>query len=200
MRVLLDASVDAKTLVRIERILESEALIEQVGSLAVRSAGRYVFLEATLRLRTDDLVRAHAASRQLEGQIRAAIPAVERVSLHLEPSRRDILHVATPLASPQGEISSEFGEAPHFGLADVRRADAQVLRQQIVANPHRAVDKQKGILVAEWLVRQGIDMLITTRAVNKGPGYVLREAGVEMRLAQTTRLADELTRLRPEAV
>ena len=75
-----------------------------------------------------------------------------------------------------------------------------MLRQQIVANPHRAVDKQKGILVAEWLVRQGIDMLITTRAVNKGPGYVLREAGVEMRLAQTARLADELALLRPEVV
>ena len=81
MRVLLDASVDAKTLVQIERIVESEALIEQVDSLAVRSAGRYVFLEATLQLRTDDLVRAHAASRHLEGQVRAAIPAVERVEL-----------------------------------------------------------------------------------------------------------------------
>jgi len=46
--------------------------------------------------------------------------------------------------------------------------------------------------VAEWLVEQGIDVLITVRAVNKGPSYVLREAGVEMRLARTARLADEL--------
>ena len=144
MKVLLDASVDARTLAQIERILESEALVEQVDSLAVRSAGRYLFLEATLRLRTDDLVKAHAASEHLEAQIRAAIPAVERVSLHLEPRRRDILHVAVPLASLEGEISSEFGEAPVFGLAEVRTADGQVLRQEIVENPHRESRSRRG--------------------------------------------------------
>ena len=37
--------------------------------------------------------------------------------------------------------------------------------------------------------------LITVREVNKGPSYVLREAGVEMRRARTTRLADELALL-----
>ncbi len=43
-------------------------------------------------------------------------------------------------------------------------------------------------------------MLITVRAVNKGPSYVLREAGVEMRRARAARLADELALLRPDAV
>ena len=200
MKVLLDASVDAKTLAEVDGILAGEALLERVDALAVRSAGRYVFLEATLRLRTDDLVKAHAASEHLETQIRAAIPAMERVSLHLEPRRREILHVAVPLVAPEGEISSEFGEAPVFSLAELRTADGQLLRQEIVENPHRAIEKQKGILVAEWLVGQGIDMLITVREVNKGPSYVLREAGVEMRRARTTRLADELALLHADVV
>jgi cation diffusion facilitator family transporter len=192
MKVLLDASVDAGTLTQIRRILESEALVSQVDSLAARSAGRYLFLEATLHLRTDDLAKAHAASERLEAQIREAIPAMERVSLHIEPRRREILHVAVPLASPAGDISSEFGEAPFFGLAEVRTADAQVVRQDVVENPCRGIEKQKGILVAEWLVGQGIDVLITVRDVNKGPSYVLREAGVETRRAGAARLADEL--------
>lgn len=195
MKVLLDASVDANTVAQIDRILAEEALIEHVDALAVRSAGRYVFLEATLRLRTDDLVKARAASEHLEAQIRAAIPAMERVSLHLEPRRRNTLRVAVPLTSPEGEIGSEFGEASYFGLAEVRTADGQVLRQEIVENPHRAIEKQKGILVAEWLVGQGIDVLITLREVNKRPTYVLREAGVEMRRARAAHLADELALL-----
>ena len=199
MRVLLDASVDAKTLAQIDRILGSEALIEQVDALAVRSAGRYLFLEATLRLRTDDLVKAHAASEDLEARIRAAMPAVERVNLHLEPRRRDISRIAVPLTSADGEISSEFGEAPHFGLAEVRAADGDVLRLRVLANPQLGVEKQKGILVAEWLVGHGIDVLITVRDVNKGPSYVLREAGVEMRRARAERLADELALLRRAA-
>ena len=195
MKVLLDASVDAKTLAQVDRILAQEALIEQVDARAVRSAGRYLFLEATLRLRTDDLVKAHAASMHLEAQIRVAIPAMERVSLHLEPRRREILRVAVPLASPEGEISSELGEAPSFGLAEVRTADGDLLHQEVLPNPQLGAEKQKGILVAEWLVGQGIDMLITVREVNKGPSYVLREAGVEMRRARAARLADELALL-----
>lgn len=198
MRVLLDASVDAKTLAQIDRILGSEALIEHVDALAVRSAGRYLFLEATLRLRTDDLVKAHAASEHLEAQMRAALPAVERVNLHLEPQRRDIRRIAVPLASADGEIASEFGEAPHFGLAEIRTADGDVQRLTVLANPRLGTEKQKGILVAEWLVGQGIDELITVRDVNKGPSYVLRQAGVGMRRARAERLDDELALLRRE--
>ena len=200
MKVLLDASVDAGTLTQIQHLLESEPLVSTVESLAARSAGRYLFLEATLRLRTDDLSKAHAASEHLEGQVRAAIPAIERVSLHIEPRRREILHVAVPLASPEGDISSEFGEASYFGLAEVRAADGEVLRLEALPNPQLGAQKQKGILVAEWLVGQGIDVLITVRTVNKGPSYVLREAGVEMRRAQAARLADELALLRPNAL
>ena len=198
MKVLLDASVDAVTVAKIQSILAAEALVEHVDELAVRSAGRYVFLEATLRLRTDDLVRAHAASRRLEGQIRAAIPAVERMSFHLEPQRHDVVRVAVPLASPDGAISGEFGEAPYYCIAEIRTADGDVLRQEVVDNPQRAVEKQKGILVAEWLVAQKVDVLISRRAVNKGPSYVLREAGVQTRTARTARLADELALLRPD--
>ena len=199
MKVLLDASVDAGTLAQIRDLLESEPLVSQVDSLAARSAGRYLFLEATLRLRTDDLATAHAASQHLETQIREAIPAMDRVSLHIEPRRRETIHVAVPLASPEGEISSEFGEAPHFGLAEIRATDGDVLRQLVLANPHVGIEKQKGILVAEWLVGQRIDVLITVRAVNKGPSYVLREAGVDMRRSRSARFADELALLRLDA-
>lgn len=198
MKVLLDASVDAGTLTQIRHLLESEPLVSQVDSLAARSAGRYLFLEATLRLRTDDLAKAHAASEHLEAQIREAIPAMERISLHVEPRRRDTLHVAVPLASPEGDISSEFGEASCFGLAEVRAADGEVLRQEVLPNPQLGAQKQKGILVAEWLVGQDIDILITVRAVNKGPSYVLRQAGVDMRRAHAARLADELALLGSE--
>ena len=184
MKVLLDASVDAATLSRIEGILTSEALVQQVDGLAVRSAGRYLFLEATLRVRTDDLAQAHAASERLETEVRAALPTIERVNFHVEPRRRDTLRIAAPLGSPDGEIADDFGEAPYFGLAEVRTADGHILRQQVLPNPHLGVATQKGILVAEWLVGQAIDVLITRRAVKKGPSYVLRQAGVEVRETQ----------------
>ncbi len=192
MKVLLDASVDAPTLSRIEGILTSEALVQQVDGLAVRSAGRYLFLEATLRVRTDDLAEAHAASERLEAEVREALPSIERVNFHVEPRRRDTLRIAAPLASPEGEIADGFGEAPYFGLADVRTSDRRILRREILPNPHLTADKQKGILVAEWLVAHGIDVLVTREPVKKGPGYVLRQAGVDGRETQEARFTDEV--------
>jgi len=197
MKVLLDASVDAAVKAQIEGVLATEALVAQVDALAVRSAGRYLFLEATLQMRTDDLARAHAASERLEQRIRAEIPAIERVNFHVEPRKRDVWHVAAPLAAPSGEISSEFGEAPYFGFAEVHDADGRILRQEIVENPLLGLEKQRGILVAEWLVGRGVDVVLTPRPVNKGPSYVLREAGVDARLAQRASLSDELAEWRP---
>lgn len=70
----------------------------------------------------------------------------------------------------------------------------------MLPNPQLGTEKQKGILVAEWLVGQTLDMLTTVSGVNKGPSYVLRGAGVEMRPAHTARLADELALLGHELV
>jgi cation diffusion facilitator family transporter len=192
MKVLLDASVDAPTLQRMRQLLCSDPLVERVDALAVRNAGRFVFVEATIGLRTDDLTKAHAVSERLEAEVTRSIPSVDRVVLHLEPRRREVLRAAVPLLSPDGEISAEFGEAPFFAFADVRTQDGQVLRQEVLENTRRASQRQKGILVAEWLVQQGIDVIVTARQINKGPSYVLREAGVDMRLAQTLRLTEEL--------
>jgi cation diffusion facilitator family transporter len=194
MKVLLDAAVDAETTARIERIIAGEALVDQVDELAVRSAGRYLFLEATLRLRTEELSRAHAASERLERRIRAEVPAIERVNFHLEPRRRETWRLAVPLATPEGRTSGEFGESPYFAVVELRVPDGSVARQEVIANPVMGVEKQRGILVAEWLVGRGIDTLITQRPVNKGPRYVFGEAGVELRDGLGASLSEELAR------
>jgi len=195
MKALLDASVDAETLSRIRDILGSGALVQQVDGLAVRSSGRFLFLEATLHLRTDDLARAHAESHRLEGEVRSALPTIERVNFDLAPPVRDTLRIAAPLATRDGELSAEFGGSPYFGLTEVRTADGHVLRRDVLPNPHREAEKQKGILVAEWLVRQGVDVLVAREDVKKGPGYVLRQAGVDVRTTRAARLDEEVAAL-----
>lgn len=193
MKVLLDAAVDSATAAEIERVLSGDALVDQVDDLAVRSAGRYLFLEATLRLRTDDLALAHAASERLEQRVRAEVPSIERVNLHLEPRRREVWRVAAPLADRDGRLSQEFGEAPYFAVVQVRVADGEVLGREVAVNPALDAERQRGILVAEWLVGRGVDALVTSQPVNKGPRYVLEGAGVELRAARGDGLDDQLT-------
>jgi predicted Fe-Mo cluster-binding NifX family protein len=75
----------------------------------------------------------------------------------------------------------------------VRTDDNQVERQEVLSNPHRDVDKAKGIRVGEWLVGLKADVVLLQEDVHgKGPAYVFADAGVETRLTEATSLAQVL--------
>jgi predicted Fe-Mo cluster-binding NifX family protein len=191
MRVLLDASLDAETLNQVRAVLDAEPAVTEVRSLVGRNAGRYRFLEAEVALRVDDLAKAYAISQRLEAAVRAQVPHLERVLLHYEPQVRTHRRYAVPLADSDGAVSQHFGEAPYFALVTVRSADGRVERQEVLANPHRDVEKAKGIRVAEWLVTLKADVvLIRENLHGKGPEYVFADAGVAIRGTEAATLAE----------
>jgi cation diffusion facilitator family transporter len=193
MRVLLDASLDNETLDQVRALVDAEPTVAQVRSLVGRNAGRYRFLEVDVALRVDDLERAHAVSERLKRTIREQVPHVERVLIHYEPQVRTHVRYAVPLADAQGAVSEHFGESSYFALVEVRLADGQIESQQILANPHQAVEKAKGIRVAEWLVSLKTDVALLREDVRgKGPAYVFADAGVEVRLTESATLAEAI--------
>jgi cation diffusion facilitator family transporter len=190
MRVLLDASLDAETLAEVREIVDAEPTVTEVRSLAGRNAGRYRFLEIDVALRVDDLEKAHMASQRLEKAIREQVPHVERVLIHYEPQVRTHVRYAVPLADAGGMVSEHFGEAPYFGLVTVRLADGAIERQEVLVNPHQAVEKAKGIRVAEWLVGLKTDVVLLREDLRgKGPTYVFADAGVDAKSIQAGTLA-----------
>ena len=194
MRVLLDASLDAETLDQVRAILEAEPVVTEVRWVVGRNAGRYRFLEADLVFRVDDLEKAHTVSQRLERAIREQVPHVERVLIHYEPQARTHVRYAVPLTDTGGTTSEHFGESPFFALVTVRLAGAQLEHQEILANPHLAVDKAKGIRVAEWLVGLKTDAVLLREDVQgKGPAYVFADAGVEVHLTRASTLAQAVT-------
>jgi cation diffusion facilitator family transporter len=199
MRVLLDASLDAETLNSIREIINSEPGVAEVKWVTGRNSGRFRFIEAEIVLRFRDLEKAHAATQRIEQNIHQAVPHVDRVLIHAEPLERTHRHYAVPLADLQGTVSEHFGESPYFALLTLRLADGEVEQQQVVANPHTAVPKAKGIRVAEWLVTQKVDVVLLRESLQgKGPTYVFGDAGVEMRITTAATLADVLATLTDE--
>ena len=195
MRVLLDASLDAETLDQVRAVVDAEPTVTEVRSLVGRNAGRYRFLELDLSLRVDDLERAHAVSQRLERTIREQVPHAERVLIHYEPQMRTHLRYAVPLADTLGTVSEHFGESPYFALARFRLADNQIEHQEILANPHQAVEKAKGIRVAEWLVGLKTDAVLLREDVHaKGPAYVFADAGVETHLTAAATLVEAIAK------
>jgi cation diffusion facilitator family transporter len=181
MRVLLDASLDAETLAQVRQIIEDDPATAQIKTLTGRNSGRYRFLEAEVMLRGDDLKKAHAVSQRIEQAIRAKVPHVERVLIHYEPMVSNHRRDAFPLDNPDGKLSEHFGEAPYFALVTIRLSNGEVEKQVVLQNPHRELEKAKGIRVAEWLVSQKLDRVVLKEDLQgKGPEYVFANAGVEM--------------------
>jgi cation diffusion facilitator family transporter len=193
MRVLLDASLDAETLDHIRKVINAEPAVVEVKWLTGRNAGRFRFIEAGVTVRVAELDRAETVIRRIETKVRTAVPHVERVLVHIEAPATPCVRYAVPLNALDGTVSQHFGEAPFFALAAVRRSDGVIEEQRIVSNPHSQEEKAKGIRVAEWLVAQKIDVVLTREDLSrKGPAYVLREAGVELRMTGSQTVADAI--------
>lgn len=181
MRVLLDASLDARTLEAVRRIISTDKNVIEIKSLVGRNSGRYKFIEVEVILRSQGLERAHYVSQRLDSAIREAIPNVDRVLIHYEPQEKAILRWAVPLDESRDRISPHLGQAPFFALVDVHMATGEVVDRHIIVNPHLDAVKQKGIVVAEFLIGQGIDGLIVREShEGKAPYYVLSDAGVQV--------------------
>ena len=194
LRVLLDASLSVGTLNEIRQAIGADPAVAEVKWVTGRNAGRYRFVEAGIALRLSDLEKAEAAMRRVEQDVRTRLPQIERVLLHVEARSSAQIRYAVPLADSNGSLSEHFGEAPYFAIVTVDRTDNRVVEQRVCSNPHRDEEKRKGIRVAQWLAAQKVDVLFTRVAMeDKGPAYVLRDAGMEIRRTDVPTLAELLS-------
>ena len=93
---------------------------------------------------------------------------------------------ALPLAEVDGPISEHFGEAPYFVILTLHRDDHSLVERRVITNPYRTLERGKGIRVAEWLVGQKVDVVLSREVLHgRGPAYVFRDAGVELKVIET---------------
>jgi cation diffusion facilitator family transporter len=196
MRVLLDASIDFGTLEQIRKIVEKDPMVTEIKSLVGRNAGRFRFLNIRIAVRTTDFKKAYKVSERIEQKIRRQISHVEGVTIHYEPQIAAHRRIAVPLENRQGGLSDHFGEAPFFAIIQVRTNDGVIDEQGLLENPHRELEKGKGIRVAEWLVDRKIDEVRLREDIkHKGPGYVFADAGLTIVPTDARRLEPVLEQI-----
>lgn len=199
VRVLLDASLDNESLNRIREIVLEDQHVEKINALRARNAGRYKFVELDLALHVKELAKGHKVTEEIGRRIREAIPHVDRVLIHYQPPQREQLTIAVPLAADQHSISEHFGEAPYFQLITFRNEDGAIISEKKLPNPHQHEEKAKGIKVAEWLLENGLDVLIARHdQAGKGPSFVLGKGGAEIFLTEEIEAEKALAMVRSE--
>lgn len=196
LRVLLDASLDPATLDKIRAIIRADPMVADIRWITGRNAGRFRFVEAGVILRAADLARAEAAMARIEAAVRAVMPHVERILLHTEAKLATHQCYAVPLADTGGTISEHFGEAPYFAFIRFHRETGMVEEQSVRRNPYSSEEHAKGLRVAEWLVAEKVDQVFVPKPLDgKGPVYVFREAGIDIRQTDLRLLSDLLAQL-----
>lgn len=187
VRVLLDASLDYTSLTRIREIVLSDPRVVEINNMWARNAGRYKFVELDLTLRVKDFEKGHRISEEIENRVKMEIEQVDRVLIHSQPQLKDIQIVGIPLARDKQTISEHFGEAPYFLLLRLHRSENEISEERLLKNPFLEEKKAKGIKVANWLLENGLDVLISHHDQSgKGPGFVLGNAGAEILLTKET--------------
>ena len=185
MRVLLDASLEPATLTAIRKVIDDDPVVTQLHWLTGRNAGRYRFVETGLSLRASSREQVEHAVQRIEQAVRQAVPHIERVVIQLESATSADIRCALPLADSEGPISEHFGEAPYFVILTLRRDDHSLVERRVVANPYQSLERGKGIRVAEWLVGQKVDVVLSRERLHgRGPAYVFRDAGVALKMTK----------------
>ena len=181
MRVLLDASLDAKTLSDVETLVKEMPLVSEVKALTGRNSGQFKFIEMAVALKTTDLNKAHFVTKQIEARVRSAIRHVDRVLVHYEPTEKDVFLCAVPMEEGCSSISEHFGKADCFMLCTVRKKDGAVLGKTCKKNPYCRQEKGRGIMAAEFLIKEKIDILFIQNSLhNKGPLYALENGNIQV--------------------
>jgi cation diffusion facilitator family transporter len=181
MRTLLDASVDPTTLNRIREIIRRFPQVREIKSIQARNSGRFVFVRAELVFGIKKFAQAHQLSEAIEGAILKEILQVDKVTIHYEPIKKDFLIYAIPVEEDKYNVSQHFGDAPYFYLIQISTQERVIHEEKILRNPYLKEKKRKGIIVSEWLIRNGVDTVYTRKAFDgKGPSYVFANAEVEV--------------------
>ncbi|MCU0628141.1 MAG: cation diffusion facilitator family transporter [Methanoregulaceae archaeon] len=189
MRTLLDASIDHETRDTIRSVILSDPLVKSIRDLSGRNSGRFIFVEASVVMHETDLENAHLASERIQSKIRELVPNVERVTIHYEPEERSHLRYIVPLSDSSGTISAHFGEASYFAILDVSVSEPVLKRREIVQNPAKEMERQKGIRTAEFLLSFKPDVVFAKKSLaGKSAEYVFESARVEVRITDETGL------------
>jgi len=195
-RVLLDASVSYDVLEKIRSIITADPAVSLVQNLAARNSGRFIFVEATITVRTANLKQAHLISQRIEQAIKSNVPNIDRILIHYEPQTKTRQRYAVTLSNPEGQISEDFGKSHYFALFEIDSGQKAVITKEIIANPYLEADKGKGLKIAEFLLKYKPDIVIVRESLEgKGPGYAFNNAGVEIRQTEAMSLDQLLDQL-----
>ena len=156
VKVLLDASIDMDTMIKIRDIIMDFPQVTRIITIKGRNSGRFVFVEAILEMDVNTLEEAHGVSEEIEKAIKKEIKYVESVLIHYEPLKKELKKAFIPVKEDKPTL--HIGEADEFVI--VEKYDDKFRKIGRIPNPARLTDKGKGRIIMDFVEQEGIDAVI----------------------------------------
>lgn len=179
--VLLDVSLDDKTVNEIKSIALSVEDVKNIHNLKVRRSGPFIFAELHLETKKGLSVKmASEITENVKKAVKDRIKNLDSLTVQIEPYKKEKLRVAVPVETKKGlesEVSEHFARAPYILIADV--FNSEITDIVIKENPGARLKKKRGIETAEFLEKEKVDVLIGSE-VGEGPMYALSDKLIDV--------------------
>jgi predicted Fe-Mo cluster-binding NifX family protein len=177
--MLMDAVVNPDELLQIKETVEGIRGVRGVSRIRIRRTGTFCMGEVTIGVdQRLPVEQAHRISEEVERRVKAEMPIVESLIVHIEPQKQERLRVAIPILEDKGMgslVTSHFGEAPYFLFVDVE--GESVHRWFMKRNPALGLKRKKGVVLSESIIGESATTLLTAE-IGEGPYHILRDSFV----------------------
>jgi cation diffusion facilitator family transporter len=184
---LLDAVDDPDVIDKMRGIVSTFTEVEDVPNIRIRRSGPYYFADIKIRMDAAKTIRSLAkVTHQLESSLKKEISQLDSIVISVDPIRKTKLKIAIAAPSLETKVNEtpaeHFGQAPAFLIADINIPTQTIISTRIIENPHRFADRKRGIMGAELLIKEGIDILgiKDPKAFGIGPKAIFSENNVQI--------------------
>ncbi|MFX0183284.1 MAG: cation diffusion facilitator family transporter [Candidatus Hodarchaeota archaeon] len=182
---LLDAIDDPNIIEQMHTIVSQFPEIQRVLNIRIRRSGPYYFADINIQMHSTETIGSLSqVTHKLEASLKKENPLLDSIMVSVEPIAKTYFKVAIAIPSlnpnNNGLPAEHFGLAPAFLIADVDVPSQTIISKRVVENPHRFAERKRGLLSAELLVKEGIDILATKdpSKFGIGPKAILSESNI----------------------
>ncbi len=186
---LMDEAIDRDAEREIISLVMSHPRVEKVIQCLSRNAGGRFIVDLDVVLRTHSHELADRVSHSLEHEICRQFPRVVMARIKTHSRQPERIRRLTPLKEPGGPVAEHLARAPWFLLEVVDRSSRETIRQENLQNPHWQAETKRGFLVGKWLLEYNPDQLLVTREKEGTAFALLKEAGVEIKMAENEKVS-----------
>jgi cation diffusion facilitator family transporter len=178
---LLDASLDPDLERRVIEAAGEVPGVMRVAEVQLRQAGLFRFGIARIQLRKSvDITRGHDIAHRVVHAVRAAIPRIESLTVHLEPFFPKELRVLVPVdGNTAGALLSDhFGRASFFALATMSSENVDSIN--FIENTARDKQARAGLAAIKHIFLKNRVDVVLTREIGEISYHALRSYYVEV--------------------